>query len=93
MSGIALIIAFVIAVIIMIVAISKWKIHPFISIMSISLLFGIVAGIPLTDLPGVIGGGFSNTFKSIGIVIILGALVGTLLEKTGAALKMADCVV
>ncbi len=93
MSGIPLIIAFVIAIIIMIIAISKLKIHPFISIMTISLLFGIVAGIPLTDIPGVIGTGFSNTFKSIGIVIILGALIGTLLEKTGAALKMADCVV
>lgn len=93
MSGIPLIIAFVIAIVLMIVAISKLKIHPFLSIMTISLLFGIVAGIPLTDIPGVIGTGFSNTFKSIGIVIILGALIGTLLEKTGAALKMADVVV
>lgn len=93
MSGIPLIIAFVIAVILMIVAISKWKIHPFLSIMTISLLFAIVAGIPLVEVPNIIGGGFSNTFKSIGIVIILGALIGTLLEKTGAALKMADCVV
>ncbi len=93
MSGIALIIAFVVAVALMIVAISKLKIHPFISIMTISLLFAIVAGIPLVEIPGVIGTGFSNTFKSIGIVIILGALIGTLLEKTGAALKMADSVV
>lgn len=93
MSGVPLIIAFVIAVILMIVSISKWKVHPFLSIMTISLIFAIVAGIPLTDIPGVIGTGFSNTFKSIGIVIILGALIGTLLEKTGAALKMADCVV
>lgn len=93
MSGIPLIIAFVIAVALMIVAISKLKIHPFISIMTISLLFAIVAGIPLVEIPGVIGTGFSNTFKSIGIVIILGALIGTLLEKTGAALKMADSVV
>ncbi len=93
MSGIPLIIAFVIAIVVMIIAISKLKIHPFLSIMTISLLFGIIAGIPLTDLPNVIGTGFSNTFKSIGIVIILGALIGTLLEKTGAALKMADVVV
>lgn len=93
MSGVPLIIAFVIAVMLMIVSISKWKVHPFLSIMTISLIFAMVAGIPLTDIPGVIGTGFSNTFKSIGIVIILGALIGTLLEKTGAALKMADCVV
>ena len=93
MSGIPLIIAFIIAIILMIYAISKLKIHPFLSIMAISLIFAIVAGIPLTEIPDVIGTGFSNTFKSIGIVIIFGALIGTLLEKTGAALKMADVVV
>lgn len=93
MSGIPLIIAFVIAIILMIYAISKLKIHPFLSIMAISLIFAIVAGIPLAEIPNVIGTGFSNTFKSIGIVIIFGALIGTLLEKTGAALKMADIVV
>ncbi len=93
MSGIPLIIAFVIAIALMIYSISKLKIHPFLSIMAISLIFGIVAGIPLVDLPNIIGTGFSNTFKSIGIVIIFGALIGTLLEKTGAALKMADVVV
>lgn len=93
MQGIPLIIAFVIAVVIMIVAISKFKIHPFLSLMTVSLLLAIVAGIPWTDIASTIGAGFSGTFTSIGIVIILGALVGTLLEKTGAALKMSDCVV
>ena len=44
MTGIPLVIAFVIAIILMIVAISKWKIHPFLSIMSVSLLLAIVAG-------------------------------------------------
>ena len=93
MTGIPLLIAFVIAIIIMIVAIAKWKIHPFLSIMGVSLILAIVAGIKLADIPGVIGAGFSGTFSSIGIVIILGALVGIILEKTGAALKMADVVV
>lgn len=93
MAGIPLFITFIVAILLMVFAISKWKVHPFLSIMTVSLLFAIVAGIPLVDIPGVIGTGFSNTFKSIGIVIILGALIGTLLEKTGAALKMADIVV
>ena len=93
MTGISLVIAFVLAIVIMIIAISRFKIHPFLSIMAVSLIFAIVAGIPLTDIPNVIGTGFSNTFKSIGIVIIFGALIGTLLEKSGAALKMADSVV
>ncbi|MDO4549104.1 MAG: GntP family permease [Clostridia bacterium] len=93
MTGIPLLIAFVIAIVIMIVAISKWKIHPFLSIIGVSLLLAFVAGINITSIAGIIGQGFSSTFSSIGIVIILGALVGTLLEKTGAAIKMAECVV
>ncbi len=104
MSGISLLIAFIVAIAVMIIAISKLKIHPFLSIMGVSLILGLVAGIPLTNitnadksvtmgLANVIGAGFSGTFTSIGIVIILGALIGTILEATGAAFKLADMVI
>ena len=93
MSGIGLIIAFVIAIVVMIVAISKFHLHPFIALMGISLILAIVVGIPLASIPTMIGAGFSGTFSSIGIVIILGALIGTILEKTGGALKLAEMVV
>ncbi len=93
MTGIPLIIVFVIAIAAMIFLISKLKVHPFLAIMGISLLLAILAGIPLTQIPSVIGSGFSGTFSSIGIVIILGAFIGTVLEKTGAALKLADMVI
>ena len=104
MTGIPLIIAFVLAIVVMIVAISKFKVHPFLAIMAVSVVLALIAGIPLTDvknadgttvsgIPTVIGAGFSGTFNSIGIVIILGALIGSILEKTGAALKLADMVI
>ncbi|MCR5794039.1 MAG: GntP family permease [Solobacterium sp.] len=104
MTGLPLIIAFIVAIIVMIIMISKFKIHPFVSIMLISLVLGILAGIPIVDktledgtkisgLASVIGAGFSGTFSSIGIVIILGALIGSILEVTGAALKLADMVI
>ena len=93
MTGLPLIIAFVVAIIAMILLISKLKVHPFLAIMGISLLLAILAGIPLTQIPGIIGAGFSGTFTSIGIVIILGAFIGAVLEKTGAALKLADMVI
>ena len=104
MTGVPLIIAFVVAIVVMILLISKLKVHPFLSIMGISLILGILAGIPLVDkvledgtkvsgLANIIGAGFSGTFTSIGIVIILGAFIGSVLEKTGAALKLADMVI
>ena len=103
MTGVPLILTFIFAIVAMIFCISKLKIHPFLSMMIVSLLFGLVAGIPLinTTVDGrardgiatVIGAGFSGTFTSIGIVIILGALIGTVLEVTGAAFKLADMVI
>lgn len=105
MSGIPLIVTFVIAIIVMILAISKFKLHPFLAMMGTSLVLAIIVGIPLIDIAAtettparqgiaaIIGAGFSGTFLSIGIVIILGALIGSLLERTGAAIKLADMVV
>ncbi|WP_157148371.1 GntP family permease [Brachyspira pilosicoli] len=93
MYGGLLIIVFVICIAVMIFAISKLKIHPFLSIMGISVIFAFIADISLKDIPSIIGAGFSGTFTSIGIVIILGALIGTVLEKTGGALKLSDMVI
>jgi len=103
MTGIPFLIVFVVVIVLMVLAMARWKIHPFYAILIASLLLGIVAGVPLVDhtvdgvkVPGivtVIGQGFSGIFSSIGIVIILGALIGAILEETGAALKLADIVV
>ena len=93
MTGVPFLIVFVLAIAAMILLISKLKVHPFFSIMGISLVLAILAGIPLRQIPGVIGSGFSATFTSIGIVIVLGAFIGAVLEKTGAALKLADMVI
>ena len=98
MTGLPLIFVFVLAIVLMIILISKWNVHPFVAIMSISLALGFIAGIPLVNrteadgsvtqgLANVIGAGFSGTFSSIGIVIILGALIGSILEQTGAAFR------
>ena len=93
MSGIALIIIFAAAIAIMVVAISKWHLHPFIAILLTALIFGIVSGIPLPQMTTLIGSGFSKIFAGIGLVIIFGTLMGTILEQSGAALKIADCII
>ncbi|MBR7003383.1 MAG: GntP family permease [Bacteroidales bacterium] len=93
MTGLAFLAAFVVAIVLMIVMVARLRVHPFLAIMAISLLLALLAGIPLVEVPGVIGSGFSLTFTSIGIVIIFGAFIGAVLEKTGAAFKLADLVI
>lgn len=103
MTGIPFIIVFVLSIVAMILLISKCKVHPFLSILLVSLILGLIGGIPFADkvlddgtkvsgIASIIGSGFSGTFTSIGIVIIFGALIGSILEVTGAALKLADIV-
>mgnify|MGYP002714923523 CR=1 FL=1 len=96
---------FILAIALMIVMISRWKIHPFLSIMVVAFALGIIGGIPLVKSTGaegeapvkgiadVIGEGFSGIFTSIGIVIILGTLIGLILERTGGAFRIADALV
>ena len=93
MTGILFVIVFIAAIVAMLLMISKWKVHPFLSIMITSLILALLAGIPLPKVPKVIGEGFASAFTSIGVVIILGALIGLILEKTGAALTLADMVI
>jgi GntP family gluconate:H+ symporter len=47
----------------------------------------------LDTIPDIIGKGFAATFTGIGIVIILRMLIGSILEASGAAIKLADVVV
>lgn len=93
MNGLFILIAFVAAIVLMVVSISKWKVHPFLAMMGVSLMLAIVLGLPLEQIPDIIGKGFSSVFASIALVIIIGALIGAILEKTGAAVKLADMVV
>jgi GntP family gluconate:H+ symporter len=92
LTGIWLIIGLLVAIAVMIVMISKFKIHPFISILLVSLILAVLS-LPLADVPGTIAAGFGGTMQGIGIVIILGALIGFIVEKTGAALVIAESVV
>ncbi len=76
----------------MVVAIARWKVHPFLAIIATALLLAVALGVPLKSVPDTIGRGFSSIFTSIGLVIIFGTIIGTVLEKTGAALSMARAV-
>lgn len=93
LTGTTLIIVFALAIVLLIVSISKWGVHPFLAIMGIALMLAVGIGIPLDTIPTTIGKGFSSIFTSIGIVIILGTIIGLILEKTGAAIRLADAII
>ncbi|QYU68944.1 GntP family permease [Leptolyngbya sp. 15MV] len=76
-----------------VLATARWKLHPFLALLAAALIGGAAYGLPLADLPKVVGEGFGAILGSIGIVIVLGTVIGVILERTGAAITMAESVI
>ena len=92
MSGAYMLAVIIVAVVAMILAISKLKIHPFIVMTVIAIAVGLLCGMNTEDVIVKVKTGFGNILASIGIVILAGTIIGTILEKTGAALTMANTI-
>lgn len=81
-----------VAIVGMIVLISRFKWHPFIVLLLAAYFVGISTGLPVEKTIDSIKKGFGGILGNIGIVIIAGTIIGTILEKTGAALTMANSI-
>jgi gluconate:H+ symporter, GntP family len=81
-----------ISVLFIILGTTKLKIHPFIVLLLASYMAGALAGLPIEEIAVTITNGFGNIMASIGIVIVLGTIIGIILEKSNAAIKLAELV-
>ncbi|MDO4459848.1 MAG: gluconate:H+ symporter [Clostridia bacterium] len=99
-ESIRMLLGLILGIIVMILLVSKTKVHTFIALMIASIITGVIGGMPLVDATTVDGekitglvtaikDGFGNTLKSTGIIIGLGVMMGGILEKSGAAERMA----
>ncbi len=92
MAGWYLFLIIFIAIVGMVLLISKYKWHPFIVLLLAGYFVGVLGGMKVDELINTLTSGFGSILGSIGIVIIAGTIIGTILEKTGAALTMANTI-
>lgn len=92
MSSVMVILGLVLAVLVLVLLTVKFKIHPFFALIATSFTFAIVSGMNLNDMISAFSSGMGNTIADIGLVIALGTVTGTLLEKSGAAEVMAESI-
>ncbi len=88
MSTSYVLIVFALVIVLMIFLISKCKVNAAMGILIAALILAIALGTPWEEIEGTINSGFSGTIKSVAIVIFLGCTMGTVLEKTGAAVRI-----
>ncbi len=72
------------------VAIVKFDIHPFLALFVGAIFYGLLSGMSTDLILKSISDGFGGVLGSIGLLILLGVMIGTFLEKTGGALVIAQ---
>ena len=76
-----------------VIATAKFKLHPFLTLILAAFIAAFAYGLPSADIAKTITTGFGGILGYIGLVIVLGTIIGTILEKSGAAITMADVVI
>ncbi|MGI3090982.1 GntP family permease [Vibrio diabolicus] len=72
---------------------TKFKLHPFLALIIAAFLAAFAYGLPAGSIAKTIASGFGGILGYIGLVIVLGTIIGVILEKSGAAITMADTVI
>ncbi len=85
-----ILIALVVVVILMVIAASKFKFHPFLSLLLAAIVMGFVGGLDQSEVTKTLMNGFGKTLGSIGIIIAFGTIIGAYLEKSGGAKTLAN---
>ncbi|WP_435111668.1 GntP family permease [Nocardiopsis synnemataformans] len=77
-----------------VIALIVWsRLDAFVGLLAGALVTGVVAGVPAPELVEHLTTGFGNTLAGIGIVIALGVMIGTVLERSGGADALAKAFV
>lgn len=83
-TGPILLVIFVVAIALLLLAIIKFKMNAFLALMGVSIFTGVLVNMPLNEVAGAIATGFGNTMKGVGIVIGLGIILGQILAESRA---------
>jgi GntP family gluconate:H+ symporter len=81
-----------IALALILIAIIKFDIHPFLALFVGAIIYGLMMRMEPDLIIKSISDGFGGVLGSVGLLILLGVILGTFLEKTGGAMVIAEKV-
>ena len=92
-TGLPLLLIITAAILFIVIVCSRFKWHPFLALLIAALFTGLSVGLPFKDIAKTANEGFGTMMTHIGLVVVLGTLIGTVLEKSGATLRIADAII
>ena len=78
-----------IAVLVLLFLMTKLKINGFVALLVVAVAVGLVEGIPVDEIPGILGDGVGGQIGDTLLVIGLGAMIGRVMGDAGAAQRIA----
>src|SRR6266571_4974139 len=91
--GAFLLIAALVAVVALVVLIARFKINPFIVLMTMSLALAAVSGMPMQNIVKSFETGVGNTLGHIAIIVALGTMLGKMMAESGGADRIAHTLI
>jgi len=88
----ALLIHIVAAILWIVIGTSRLKINPLICLVTASIWVGLAAGLDFLEALGEFSKGFGTLIGQIGLIIILGCVLGVVLERSRAAFVLAQVI-
>jgi gluconate:H+ symporter, GntP family len=86
-------VAALIAIILLVILVTFCRVHPFLSLLIVSISLGLSCQLPPADVMKQFEKGFGETLSFVGIVIGLGTMLGGLLVFSGGAERLANALV
>ncbi|MBN3848010.1 GntP family permease [Paraburkholderia sp. Ac-20342] len=91
--GSMLLVYAVIAIALLILMITRFKVYPFLVLIIVSLLLGLVSGMPMQTIVKSFETGNGNTLGHIAIVVGLGTMLGKMMAESGGAERIATTLI
>ena len=88
-----LLIAAAVGIIVLLLLMIKFKLHPVISMMIAAIIIGVGAGMPLTMISSTVEKGVGKTLQGIALLVGLGSMFGGILEVSGGAQRIAQTLI
>ena len=87
-----IILSLITVIFLIVIATTKFNIHPFLSLIFAALIMGFISGMDANLIIQKLTAGFGSTLSSIGVIIAFGTIIGVYLEKSGGAMQIAHSV-
>lgn len=92
-TGTPLLLYALVAIVAMIVMIVRYKLNPFVTLLTVSVVLGAAVGMPMSGIVASFEAGVGKALGHIALVIALGTMLGKMMAESGGAERIARSLI